>query len=83
MQTNSNGEVALRYMRGGQKLFQGKGLSQGYVFIPKANISLAWVKPEDVEKMYRIKRGCCGSEKRVIFPATEDAVRQWTNNGGR
>lgn len=77
MQTNSSGEVALKYLRGGQRLVNG------YVFIPKANISLAWVKPEDVQVMYNIKRGCCGNKKRVIFPANEQDVRIWTNNGGR
>ena len=77
MPTNSNGEVALRYRRGGQRLVYD------YVFIPRAGISLAWVKPEDVNKMYAVKRGCCGNTKRVIFPASEDDVRQWTNNGGR
>lgn len=77
MQTNSEGQVALRYMRGGQRLIYD------YVFIPKANISLAWVNPEDVPKMLAVKHGCCGNKKPVIFPATESAVRRWENNGGR
>ena len=77
MPTNSDGWVALKYLRGGQRVV-GE-----YAFVPRANISLAYVKPKDVAQLYRIKRGCCGSEKRVIFPASEADVRQWENGGGR
>ena len=77
MQRNSNGEVALKYLRGGQRLV-GE-----YVFIPRANISLAWVKEQDINKLFAVRRGCCGNTKRVIFPANEQDVRIWNNNGGR
>ena len=64
-------------MRGGQRLVGA------YVFVPRANISLAWVKEADVPKLFAIKRGCCGNRKRVIFPANEADLRHWKNDGGR
>lgn len=77
MQMNEQGQVALKHTK------TGRHLIYGYVFVPQANITMAWVNPIDVEKMFRVKGGCCGGEKRVIFPANEDDVRRWTNRGGR
>lgn len=77
MQTNNHGQIALKHMKGGQRLVYGT------VFIPRANISLAWVDPENVPQLLAVKGGCCGGEKPVIFYANENDVRQWTNGGGR
>lgn len=77
MQTNAEGQVALKHMR------RGRALIHGYVFVTQANVCLAWVNPEDVDKLLQVKHGCCGSKKPVIFYANESDVRRWTNRGGR
>ena len=54
-----------------------------YVFTPKDNISLAWVKDEHVDKVLSVTKNCCGnSRKPRFFRASETDVRRW-NFGGR
>lgn len=85
--TNAAGEIALKYYQPvrvlAQRVPSGK---DGYVFTPKASISLAWVDPQDVADLLTRKAGCkCGGarKKQAFSYASEDDVRRWTNGGGR
>jgi predicted transcriptional regulator len=81
MVKNERGQVALKRLRQGQKLVK---LSNGraYVFIPRNNISLAWVEEGDVPRVMAVKLGCCGGTKQQFFYATETDIKRW-NFGGR
>jgi hypothetical protein len=80
-QTNNAGEVAITYYQQVQKFVEAHG-SQ-YVFVVRGNISLAWVKPEDVDAILGILGGCCGQRKPGVFRLSNDSdARRWTNNGG-
>jgi hypothetical protein len=83
--SNNVGQVALKYYQPAQVLAQGTPTGSGYVFTPKANISLAWVEAGDVDNLLQRRAGCnCGGKKRQAFYyANEDDVRRWTNGGGR
>ncbi|RMD57938.1 hypothetical protein D6833_13415 [Candidatus Parcubacteria bacterium] len=60
------------------------GNGHEYVFTVRANISLTWVEPEDVQRILNIRRACCGGKRnQQFFLANESDVRRWTNNGGR
>lgn len=84
MQTNQDGWIALRYYQSTQVLVQKTPSRHDYVFVPQANISLAWIRPEDVDNILARKKGCCGGHKRNSYLyANENDVRQWTNKGGR
>lgn len=82
MITNDDGWVALRKYRTINKVVSVGG--EDYAFITRANICLAWIRPEHVEAVLQIKRVCCGGNKKPMFSyADETAVRRWTNGGGR
>lgn len=80
MQINDQNQIALVYYQPSQVM--ARGFSQ-YVFIPQANISLAWVKPEHANKILEIKGGCCDGKRKLFRYASEQEVRIWTNKGGR
>lgn len=80
-QKNDAGEVALCYYQTTNPLVEVNG--RGYKFITRANICLAWVKPEDAPKILEMRGGCCGGKRPVFRVASEDDVRRWTNGGGR
>ena len=80
MQTNEAGEVALKYRQPIQKVANVG--DHGYVFIPKLHISMAWVKPEDVNKLLTLRYNCdCGGGN-SSFPEFKEAsaldVQLWT-----
>ena len=84
--TNDAGQVALKYYQAAQVLAQQTPTGAGYAFAVRANISMSWVAPGDVENLLARKAGCnCGgSRKKQAFSyANEDDVRRWTNGGGR
>jgi hypothetical protein len=55
-----------------------------YNFVVRAQISLAWIRPEHVADVMAIKKKCCGGQKKRIFRwAGDDDIRRWTNGGGR
>jgi len=70
----------IKHKPGTQRLIQIGG--DGYVFVVRANISLAEVKDEHVEKILQVKGGCCGSKQPVFMKANEDDIRRWKNGGG-
>lgn len=84
MVTNEAGQVALKYHQSVQKYIR-LGDGSEYVFGVRANISMAWVEPEHVDIILKIKRSDCSScgNKPVFRYANETDVRRWTNGGGR
>lgn len=84
--SNPEGHVAMRYMRQQTTLVTcgPSAKARQYVFAMRANISLAWIPPDDVPCCLALLGGCCGQKRPgVIIYASEAAVRQWTNGGGR
>lgn len=81
MQTNANGEVAIKYfMQVPQHVVVG---AHEYMFMVRGRICLAWIKPEDTNIVLAKKKGCCGGVIRsnVFQYATEQEVERWINNG--
>ena len=56
MITNDGGWVAVKRLRLNQKYVKVR--DREYVFIPKNNICLAWVHPDDVQVLLNLKEGC-------------------------
>lgn len=83
--TNEAGQVAIRYYQPAPVLVQKTPSGTDYYFDVRAAISLAWVKPEDVDNIIQRKRmkECCGGPRSPFDYANEAAVRIWTNRGGR
>ena len=81
MQENVNGQIAVRRYRQNRKrvIISDKRL---YHFIPKNNICMAWVDPEDLQAILNIKYKCCGnSSKQEFFIASETDVRRYLYGG--
>jgi hypothetical protein len=83
MQTNEQGQVAIRRYRQNQRqVIVDQATKKFYLFRPQHNICLAWVDPEDVDKILAIKRKCCGGAgSPEFYLADEYAVRVWTHGG--
>lgn len=85
--TNEANEVALKYYQPTQRVLVPANTTPtqtDYVFVCKANITLAWVKLDDVNNLLARRKNCCGGHrKQTFFYANEDDVRRWTNGGGR
>jgi hypothetical protein len=82
-ETNEKGEVALWYLQPIQK-FVELGNGHQYVFVVRRNVSLAWVLPEDVERCFSIKTGCCGHTINPAFRyASDSEVRIWSGTADR
>ena len=79
---NDAGQIALKRLRTNPKLVQ-LGTDTFYQFSPRYNICLAWVDPEDVDRILSMKRDCCGSGgKRQFWLASESDVFRY-NTGRR
>lgn len=75
---NENGEVALRWNMLTAKLVQVGG--REYLFRIVNNISLAWVAPEDVERVLAIRTVCCGgAHNQSCHYASELDAKRWLN----
>lgn len=78
--------IALKYYQPAQVLVQGTPTGKEYVFVPRANIAMAYVDPGDVDNLLGRKAGCnCGGSKKgqAFSYANEDDQRRWNNGGGR
>jgi hypothetical protein len=50
-----------------------------YAFIVRCNICFSWIRPDDLDKLFAIKRHCCGDSYNPRYRlATEQDVRIWT-----
>lgn len=77
-----NGLVAMKYRR--QQRIVVKCSGRNHIFNMRANISMCFIPPEDVNCCLAVRGGCCGQKKKgVIVFANEDDVRRWLNGGGR
>lgn len=63
---DENGWVAMHFF---QELPKRVQMPDGtmYQFVPKANISIAFVRPEHVEEVLKHKHRCCGGNVNVAF----------------
>ena len=74
--------VAIQFYQSIPKLVTVSG--EQYVFVVKANISLAWIKPEHVDSILKLKKHCCAGQTKPAFHlANEDHIRRWAQGGGR
>lgn len=74
--------VAIRYHQPAQVVTEC-GPRQ-YIFVPKANLSIAWVPQSDAQCVLDKRGGCCGQRRPGVFTyANASHVRQWTNGGGK
>ena len=78
--------IALKYYQTGQVLVQNTPSGKEYVFVVRANISLAYIDAPDVDDLLSRKKvcgGCGGRVSQLFFRANEDDIRRWENGGGR
>jgi len=78
--------VALKYYQPMQVLVKATPSGKEYVFVPRANIAMAYIDPDDVNHLLGRKAGCnCGGSRRqpAFSYANEDDQRRWENGGGR
>jgi len=79
---DAQGKIAVKYRR--QQRVNVACNGSHYIFSMKANISMCWVLPGDLDCVLAVKGGCCGQRKPGIFIfASESDARRWTNGGGR
>lgn len=74
---NDSGEIAVRWNRLTQKYVK-IGVRE-YIFAIRSNISLAWIHPEDIDKVLALKATCCGGNLNIACHlASELDVKRWT-----
>lgn len=66
---DASGNVAIRYY---QTIPHVVGVGSNsdkreYAFVVKNNYCLAWVKPEDVDKILSITKNCCGGSRKPKY----------------
>ena len=85
MVTNDAAQVAMKYYQPAHRiLVQQTPTGNDYVFLARANITMAWVDQADADHLLGRRKHCCGNHKKqIFFYANENDVRQWTNGGGR
>lgn len=81
-QKNEVGEVALCYYQTTNPLIE-LGRDTAYKFTTRANICLAWVRPEDAQRLLDKRGGCCGGSKPIIRVASDADVRRWSGVASR
>ena len=83
METNDQGQVAIRYrMTTPHNVFIGE---TRYPFIVRFNICMSWINPEHVETIKKMKHKSChcgsGNSHPQYMEANEEVVRRWTIGG--
>lgn len=76
---DGDGAVAMGYY---QPVFKTVQLRSGKVYSFQNNyVSLAWVKPEDVNEILTLPKGCCGQRQPggAFFLANANYVRRYFN----
>lgn len=83
-QVNPAGQIALRCIREGQYLLTDLPSKKEYIAVTEVGICMVWVDPIDVDFILKHKKmGCCNRLQKAYYLANEQAVRIWTNRGGR
>lgn len=79
LQINLENKAALKYYQPIQKYIR-MGDGTEYVFVPKVNISMAWVDQKHVNTIMSMKRtDCnCSSGNPIFRIANEQDVRIWS-----
>lgn len=82
MVVNSSGEVALQWMMNTNgKTIRIGSTDQYYVFVPKMNVVMCWVKKEHLPSLLTHKEKSCncnnGTYKNAFAPATLINVNLW------
>ena len=73
---NENGEVAIKHYQTLPHVLGVSGIE--YAFVVQHNICLAWIQPEDVDRVLSLKKTCCGgSRKPKYISATQIQVEIW------
>ena len=73
---NESGEIAVRMRQATQKTIRVG--SNEYTFTVRSNVSLAWVKPKDVDKLLSMTITCCnGRQSLFTFLPDEVHVKRW------
>lgn len=77
MRVNAKGEIALAYFQPIPKVV--KGVKGEYAFVVRHGVSLSWVNPEDVDKIFEIRNSCrsCGTSAPAFRYATDLQVKVW------
>lgn len=74
MVTNPQGQVALKWtLPRNPPTTKIDGTSRYYVFVPKLNVFLAWVEPEDVPRLLTTKAKVCNCNNGTYRIAFEKA----------
>lgn len=78
MITNSDGLVALQHYNSNPRTVKIQEDGTMYSFVPKSNVSLAWVKREHVDKLLTYKaKLCCRKNQNMFFLASQINVNLW------
>lgn len=72
---NEEGLIAVRWNTLTQKYVE-MGPHE-YLFVIRDNIALAWIYPEDVDRIISMTGGCCGGRALLCHPANELDVKRW------
>ena len=73
-----NGLVALQHYNSNPCTIQIKEDNKSYSFVPKLNVSLAFVEPEHVDKLLQLRaKMCCGKQQNKFFLASEINTNLW------
>lgn len=85
--TNADGWVAVKYRTSNPKtvLIKDKGVTYNFsTVVPGANVvkfaylSMAWIRPEDVDTILRVQeRICCGKSGQAFHLANQLDVNLW------
>lgn len=79
---NGQGQIAVVSTRQASRILveaRRYNLSQDYVFSIRGGTTLAWVEPDDLDKVLAISHQCCGHRRRrpSFRPATLQEAKRW------
>jgi hypothetical protein len=77
--TNAQGQVALRHFKPSTVLIQNNPSGNEYVARTSHDVCLVYVFPEDIDRVFRIDRSCCGhrNSQSAFSYATQNDVDTW------
>jgi len=76
--TREDGWVAIQHFTSNPVTVRIESTGNDYSFVPRHNVSLAWVRPEDVDSILKIQaKICCGKMKAKFLYASQMNVCLW------